>query len=166
MLSARVKEPMKESHPHYDELLPHPTKDLASVHNVSGWASSFPSDLGFTLEEEARESKELHRLLRRQLHWAEEEAESLKRSCEILEELRKREWVEKEILLEQALKTELDWHQRRNLVLYGGVDIPSAGVHAGNWIPPNRGVNSPVPMPGKAGDDKEAAAVLASIAQV
>lgn len=91
-----------------------------------GWISSYNPDLGFTAEEEARGPEELYRLLRRQVHWAEEEGELLKRQCEAMEEIRKKEWVEKEVLLDQVINNEASWHRRREEVLQGKADLPSA----------------------------------------
>jgi len=94
--------------------------------DANGFTSSYPVELGFTAEEESRGSKELWRLLRRQVHWAEEEAEALKRECEVMEEIRKKEWLEKEVLLDQAIKNEISWHERRKEVLSGVAKIPTA----------------------------------------
>jgi hypothetical protein len=66
-------------------------------------------DDGFTLDELALGTKELWRLLRRQAHWADEEAESLKQEIQTMNEIRDKEWLEKEILL--------DWFERRKHVL-------------------------------------------------
>ncbi|KAI9731661.1 MAG: hypothetical protein M1818_007791 [Claussenomyces sp. TS43310] len=79
--------------------------------------TSYATDLGFTPEDLALESRDLFRLLRRQLHWAEEEADALRRECEATEAIRRKEWIDKEILLDQVIKTELDWHERRRMVL-------------------------------------------------
>jgi hypothetical protein len=75
------------------------------------------ADDGFTLDELALGSKELWRLLRRQAHWADEEAESLKQEIEVMNEIRDKEWLEKEILLDQVIKNEMDWFERRKHVL-------------------------------------------------
>lgn len=85
----------------------------ASTSEPVGWTSSFPPELGFTAAEEARGPKELYRLLRRQVHWAEVEAESLKRQCEFMEELRKKDWAEKEVLLDQVIKEDIDHYSKR-----------------------------------------------------
>jgi hypothetical protein len=74
-------------------------------------------ELGFTQDDPARGSKELWRVLRRQLHWAEEESDALRRECEMVEAMREKEWVEKELLLGQVVKNEIDWHKRREMVL-------------------------------------------------
>ena len=141
----------------------------------AGWTSSYPTELGFTAGEEGRGSKELWRLLRRQLRWAEDESESLKRSCEMLEELRNKEWVEKEILLDQVMKNEISWHERRKEVLAGIAELPTAeAIKAAAdkaWsqnYSPVVGVPSPTPASAKGQpleDQREAAAVLASLHQ-
>jgi hypothetical protein len=95
----------------------HPLNGIANGNAPPGWTSSYPVELGFTAEEEARGSKELFRLLRRQVHWAEEEGELLKRQCEELEELRRKEWLDKEILLDQVIRNEVAWNERRQEVL-------------------------------------------------
>jgi hypothetical protein len=91
--------------------------------NPPGWSSSYSQDLGFTAEEGARGSEALWRLLRRQVHWAEEEGESLKRQCEAMEDTRKKEWMEKEVLLDQVISNEASWHQRREKVLAGMLSV-------------------------------------------
>lgn len=77
----------------------------------TGWTYKFPAELDFSPEEEARGPKELYRLLRRQIHWAEEEAESLKKQCEFMEDIRKKEWLEKEVLFDQVTKNEDEWQK-------------------------------------------------------
>jgi hypothetical protein len=97
--------------------VPHPLNGVTNGNDPPGWTSSYPAELGLTAEEEARGPKELYRLLRRQLHWAEEEGELLKRQCEQLEELRKKEWLDKEVLLDQVIRNEISWSERRQEVL-------------------------------------------------
>lgn len=171
---SRLKMIMKAPQPHMEGQIHGPMNGPANGHSPPGWTSSFPSELGFTPEEEERGPKELYRLLRRQVHWAEEEAESLKQSADMMEELRRKEWLEKEILLDQALKTEVDWHERRKLVLAGSAEIPSADAikaaagRAWNnaYSPPAIEASSPSPFPPKGQlveDQREAAAVLASL---
>ena len=122
------------------------TNGITNGNDPPGWTSSYPPELGFTAEEEARGSKELWRLLRRQLHWAEEESEALKRSCEVMEELRRKEWLEKEVLLDQVIKNEISWHERRREVLAGLADIPTAEeikAAAAALSPPQGAASSP-----------------------
>jgi len=123
----------------------------------------FPAELGFTPENEARGAKELWRLLRRQVHWAEEEAESLKRECEVMEEIRRKEWTEKEVLLDQVINSEISWHKQRQEVLAGLVRVPTADeirAAAASLGEMPEGVSAkeqPIE------DQREAAAVLASL---
>lgn len=139
--------------------------------NPVGWISSFPTELGFTAEEEARGPKELYRLLRRQVKWAEEDTNDLTSEVDELEALRKKEWLEKEILLDQCLKTEVSWHERRAMVIAGAAELPKVNPDAGSWgnhgHSPPLGLPSPVPSgkPDRVGDQAEAAAVLASLHQ-
>ena len=172
--ASRLKLIIKAPQSHIEEHHPEVTNGATNGKEITGWTSSYPAELGFTAEEEARGPKELYRLLRRQLHWAEEEATSLKRSCEVMEELRRKEWIEKEILLDQAIKTDVSWNERRREVLAGLADLPtSAAIKAAadkTWTqaysPQGGSAMSPSPMPTKAPEDqREAAAVLASLHQ-
>ena len=70
----------------------------------------WPSDLQLTAEESGTAPHELFRLLRRQLHWAQEERHELRREVEALEKKKKREWQEKELLLENVMEAELAHH--------------------------------------------------------
>ena len=177
--TSRLKDVMKPPQPHAEGHFAGPLNGVVNGSDLNGWASSYPypEELGLTAEEEARAPKELWRLLRRQLHWAEEETDSLKRQCEMIEELRKKEWLEKEILLDQTMKNEISWHVRRSEVLAGRAEIPTgdelkaaAERAALNKVlsPPSFEGMSPGPRPIKGQpveDQREAAAVLASLHQ-
>jgi hypothetical protein len=115
MIKSRLKLSGKTEQPHNG--VPHPLNGVTNGNDTPVWTSSYPAELGFTAEEEARGSKELYRLLRRQVHWAEEEGELLKRQCEHLEEMRKKEWLDKEVLLDQVIRNEISWNERRQEVL-------------------------------------------------
>jgi hypothetical protein len=115
MIKSRLKLSIKQQQSQNG--VPHPLNDITNGNDPPGWTSSYPVELGFTAEEEARGSKELYRLLRGQVHWAEEEGESLKIQCEELEELRKKEWLDKEVLLDQVIRNEVSWNERRQEVL-------------------------------------------------
>jgi hypothetical protein len=138
------------------------------------WASSYPIELGFTEEDEARGAKELYRLLRRQILWAEEDSEQLKGQCEALEEMRKREWLEKELLLDQAAQGERDYHERRRLVKEGlvpslsnqEIKVAADRIWSNAYSPPNVHASSPTPMPNPSQpveEARETAAILASM---
>lgn len=87
--------------------------------------TGLPSDL-FTPEEIALGPKELYRLLRRQAHWSEEESNTVQREYEMIEGIRRKEWEEKEVLLDQVIKNEIDWHERRRLVIAALPPAPSS----------------------------------------
>ncbi|KAK0104704.1 hypothetical protein ONS95_004977 [Cadophora gregata] len=141
---------------------------------LPGWTSAYPVELGFTADEEARGPKELFYLLKKEIEWAQEEGGALKKQAEVMEELRKKEWQEKEILLDQSLATEVDWHERRRMVLEGAVSLPAsgginlaalpAGSNAGS--PPGRiAPSSPSPMIPSMEKPRNAAEVLAGMRQ-
>jgi hypothetical protein len=174
--SSRLKDMMKPPQPHAEGHFAGPSNGALNGSDPNGGTSSYPPELGLTPEEEARRPKELWRLLRRQLHWAEEETDSLKRQCEMMEELRKKEWLEKEILLDQTMKNEISWHVRRSEVLAGRAELPSAdeikAAAERAWSnvlsPPSLEGMSPSARTVKGQpveDQREAAAVLASLHQ-
>ena len=78
---------------------------------------------GFSEEELVMPRKRLHGLCHWQVKWAEREGERIKKECKLLEEQYKREWQEKEVLMKQVIRSELDWQQRRRAVLAGTVDV-------------------------------------------
>jgi hypothetical protein len=146
----------------------HETNGITNGNAAPDWTD--PGELGFTEGEETRGYKELWQLLRRQVHWAEEEGELLKRQCEAMEELRKNEWLEKEVLLDQVIRNEVDWHDRRKEVLAGLANLPSAEEikAAALALSPQGSTRSPNPPPVKGqpvAQDRDAAAVLASLHQ-
>jgi len=145
--------------------------DLYSPHATSevDYLTPLSSDLGFTAEELELDSDDLWRLLRRQLHWAEEEAESLRRECEVMEEVRKKEWLEKEILLDQVIKNEIDWFERRKLVLATQPTVEDLKAqtftHIDDATPGDSQIGSVEKQEDPREDQREAAAVLASLHQ-
>jgi hypothetical protein len=83
---------------------------IPARHPITGQAGfmiTYPPDIHFSLFESEIPANQLMRLLRRQLHWALEESEGLKREVDGLEELRRNEWAAKEALLEGVLQGEL-----------------------------------------------------------
>lgn len=67
----------------------------------------YPSDVQFTTEELSLPPDQLFRLLRRQVHWTEEENQELKAEVEALEIKRKEEWQAKEMALTYLEEGEL-----------------------------------------------------------
>jgi hypothetical protein len=143
-----------------------------SPHHFVGWTFSYPPELGFTPEEEERGPEQLSQLLRRQIHWAQEETVALKEQSEAYEQLRRKEWAEKEVLLDQVINNEISYHERRAKVLAGAAKIPTAdeirAAAAQAAISPTRMdavSQSPVPLNGQP-PEEEAAAALATLSQI
>ena len=67
----------------------------------------YPLDIHFTEEELVLPADHLFKLLRRQVHWAEEEASALKAEIEALQRKRKEEWQAKELVLANLMEAEL-----------------------------------------------------------
>ncbi|KAF4632545.1 hypothetical protein G7Y89_g5574 [Cudoniella acicularis] len=168
--SSRLKLILKASQAQSEEPQSANTNGTTNGIDPSKWTSSYPPELGFTAEEEEKGAEELWRYLRRELAWVEEESEALKKQAEEMEQLRKKEWKEKEVLLDQVIKNELSYHERRAEVLKGDVRLPSAeeiAAAAAALSPRATMPHSPGPFRGQPVEDRrEAAAVLASMRQV
>jgi len=78
---------------------------------------------GFNPKEMAMPIERLQKLCRLQLRWAEEENAELTKECKRWEEEYKRQWLEKEVLLDQVVQAEQGWHARRLAVLTGQADV-------------------------------------------
>jgi hypothetical protein len=72
----------------------------------------FPPDVTFAPHELSLPAPELFRLLRRQLRWATEEGDHLRKEAEVLEKQRKGEWAAKELLMENMMEAELATNRR------------------------------------------------------
>ena len=68
---------------------------------------TYPPDIVLTAYEGNIRADELMSHIRRQLHWAQQESEELKADIEELEDIRREEWIKKEILLEATMSGEL-----------------------------------------------------------
>lgn len=166
--SRRLKLNLKALQSQHEEPHPEEPNGVTNGDTTSEWTSSYPPELGFTPEEEAQGPDELWRYLRRQLVWVEEDSEILKRQCDEMEQVRQKEWAEKEVLLNQVIQNEIGYHERRAEVLAGEMiptaeEIRAAAAVAGmgSVIP-----QSPSPLLGQPIEDRtEAAAVLASLSQ-
>ncbi|KAB5580507.1 hypothetical protein GE09DRAFT_1212955 [Coniochaeta sp. 2T2.1] len=80
-------------------------------------------DQGFTPEELAMPLEQLHNVCRLQLRWTERANAELAKDCKLWEEEYKRQWLEKEVLLDQVVQAEQGWHARRLAVLSGQADV-------------------------------------------
>ncbi|KAH0544966.1 hypothetical protein FGG08_000892 [Glutinoglossum americanum] len=97
----------------------------ASITHTTNGYDPYPTDLQFTEEENAMSPKELFRLLRRQVHWAEEEHQELETEVAALEEKRKKEWLQKELLLLNTIESEIEWNTRRKAAKKGMTPLPA-----------------------------------------
>jgi hypothetical protein len=85
---------------------------------------------GFSGKELQMEIQDLWRLCVANVKWASEEGATLREQCKELEDLYRQEWLEKEVLLDQVEKTEVDWWQRRHAVLTGAADVQVGAIKA------------------------------------
>ncbi|KAI1855479.1 hypothetical protein JX265_007685 [Neoarthrinium moseri] len=89
----------------------------------SDFFTALTEQQGFTSKELQMDMESLWRLCVANVKWASEEGAVLREQCKDLEELYRQEWLEKEVLLTQVEKVEVDWWQRRHAVLSGAADI-------------------------------------------
>ncbi|KAL0781599.1 hypothetical protein CaCOL14_002934 [Colletotrichum acutatum] len=85
-------------------------------------------DQGFTREELKIPLERLYKLCRFQVKWAQEESVKLAEEVKYWEKQYKDLWREKEVLFSQVVKSEVDWHERRQAVLSGAADVQLSGV--------------------------------------
>ncbi|KAF6837607.1 hypothetical protein CPLU01_02960 [Colletotrichum plurivorum] len=83
---------------------------------------------GFTPEELKMPLERLYKLCRFQVKWAQEESTKLLEEVKHWEKQYNEQWQEKEVLLSQVIKSEIDWHERRQAVLSGAADVQVLGV--------------------------------------
>lgn len=142
----------------------HASDFVSANHSEQEQLNHYHSEATLTPSEHTMEPKDLWRLLRRQIHWAEEEAEELLRECDMVEEIRKKEWAEKEVLLDQVINNEMDWHERRKLVL--ATQPSAADIKAQILTQMDTAIHeSQETLEAPKEDQQEAAAVLASLSQ-
>lgn len=82
----------------------------------------------------------------------------------MVEAIREKEWVEKEILLDQVIKNELDYHARREMVLATQPTADELRAQALAQIENHVALRAET-SEDQTEDQREAAAVLASLAQ-
>lgn len=162
--------------PQPDETPP-PTNGTSNGQQPQEWTASYPSELGFTAEEQTTRPDILCKLLRRKLEWTIQDAVELKKELEELEQLHKLEWMEKEILFHQASKADQEYQETRKKILSGHLAISDSVIKAAvgvdteqnklnSSMPGDSVVSETIPSFQPAdGDDTEAAAVLASMHQ-
>lgn len=67
----------------------------------------YPADVQFTEEELEMSPDRLFKLLRRQIHWSQEDGSDLHDEIQSLEAKRKEEWIAKELVLANLMEAEL-----------------------------------------------------------
>ena len=92
---------------HNDNYTTKPTNLSNNQRSQTAPSFEYPPDVHFTQEELEMLPGQLFRLLRRQLHWTEEESQELKAEVEALEIKRKEEWQAKELVLINVEEGEL-----------------------------------------------------------
>jgi hypothetical protein len=121
--------------------------DQSETHEIT----RLTPEMGFTERDLAMPVKKLHDLLRMQLRWAERDNAQLSEECKRWEELYKQEWLEKEVLLDQVVLQETSWHERRQAVITGALDVqlpPPASSAKGD--PQEDSANRPRPQAGRS----------------
>lgn len=120
--SSKLKIILKTSHSHaaHDDSV---DEGSAGDDGASDLFTPLTSDHGFTDKELGLPLEKLHALCRHQVKWAEADGDALRKECKRWEELYKQEWLEKEVLLDQVVQSELGWHKRRSEVLSGTADV-------------------------------------------
>ena len=112
------KDPARDAGPSYDEdgnpVNSPPAWDdivyvpaLHPVTHQAGFMITYPPGIEFSSQESSLPANVLMSLLRRQIHWAEQEGERLKRECTELERIHKNEWDKKEVLLGGVMEASL-----------------------------------------------------------
>lgn len=95
---------------------------LSAYHPITGqpgFMITYPPDIAFSQFESEIPADQLMRLLRRQLHWAQQESEELKAEIEMLEGIRREEWIKKDLLLDNVRDAELAVGKARGYVQDG-----------------------------------------------
>ncbi|CAM1506964.1 Fc.00g066050.m01.CDS01 [Cosmosporella sp. VM-42] len=96
---------------------------------TSEFFTGLPEEL-FKPEELAYPVDKLYRKCYWETKWAEDVGESLKKECKEWEDMYYKEWLEKEVLLSQVIKSEVDWHERRQAILSGVADVQISVVES------------------------------------
>lgn len=103
------------AHPHdVEETLPPDHEDDDATLPRTRSPSPMPEDLKFTEAELATEPYQLFRLLRRQVHWAEQQGQELGAESDTLEKKRTEEFQRKELVLANTVEAELCLAVARN----------------------------------------------------
>lgn len=111
-------------------------EDGTEAEDPDALVPEYGPELGFDEHELSLRPYDLYRLLRRQIHWAEQESARLRREWETIEPQRKRAWQEKEAIFDDLIEAEV-----RLLKIISGTEdpVPPAGAaDAANGSGPDR----------------------------
>jgi len=86
------------------------------ITGVPGFMITYPPDINLSSYEAEIGADALMSHFQRQLHWAQQESEELKGDIEELEDIRREEWIKKEILLEATMSGELAHAHKKGLL--------------------------------------------------
>lgn len=119
-LSHPAKEPGSET-----DHLSEPLLTTITAHDDTEETSmpEFGPELGFDERELTMAPRDLYRLLRRQIFWAEKETAQLKAEWDELRPKREQSWLEKEAIFDDVIDAEL----RLFSAIVGDIGVPPAG---------------------------------------
>ncbi|ODA79617.1 hypothetical protein RJ55_05211 [Drechmeria coniospora] len=103
--------------------------------------TALTSDI-FSADELAFPVDKLYRKCYWESKWADDVGETLRKECKEWEEIYYKEWLEKEVMLTQVIKNEVDWHDRRQAILSGKVDVQISGAINGQDDDKTNGVRA------------------------
>lgn len=93
-------------------------------------------DQGFSPKELEMPLKRLVGLCKLQLKWTEQEGEQLRQECKTWEDLYYKEWLEKEVLLDQVVRSEQSFEARRLAILTGAANVQVPVLNGSDAEPP------------------------------
>lgn len=99
--------------------------DEASQDPDSDFFTKISVSQGFTAEEAALDVESLWKVMVAHVKWGLEDRENMIKECKRLQDAYREAWLEKEVLLDQVLKVEEDWWQRRQVVLAAEAQVRS-----------------------------------------
>ncbi|KAL2011631.1 hypothetical protein VTN00DRAFT_4349 [Thermoascus crustaceus] len=104
--------------PHYGDTTT-TEEGMEGVEDPDALVPEYGPELGFDEHELSLRPYDLYRLLRRQIHWAEQETAQLRREWEVIEPQRKQAWREKEAIFDDMIEAEV-----RLLKIISGAEGP------------------------------------------
>ncbi|KAK5663309.1 hypothetical protein OQA88_3737 [Cercophora sp. LCS_1] len=97
--------------------------DSAGADSDAEMFTPLTEDQGFEPSDLAMPLPRLFALSRKRLQWAEAEAEELRQEIKVWEDKYKQDWLDKEVLLDQVVQSELEYTNRRKAVISGAADV-------------------------------------------